>query len=170
MGKTKVNIPMCAALVLLFLTMISIHLTSGLYARYTTAASGSDSARVAKFDVESSLQPLLDGHGNPIEGKYTLTVTNLSEVTVRYSLTVTMPDFMSMAVDAEMPKSPAESETQAVYQNDSWVLEPGENPAAHTLTFAVDDWSGRPSQTDQPSTTENVGVDFDVTVTAEQVE
>ena len=30
MGKAKLNIPMCAALVLLFLTMLSIHLTSGL--------------------------------------------------------------------------------------------------------------------------------------------
>ena len=55
MGKqnTKVNIPMCAALVLLLLTMISVHLTSGLYARYTSTASGSDSARVAKFHVVS---------------------------------------------------------------------------------------------------------------------
>ena len=52
MGKTKLNIPMCAAVVLLYLTLLSIHLTSGLFARYTTTVTASDSARVAKFDVD----------------------------------------------------------------------------------------------------------------------
>ena len=47
--KVKMNIPMCAACVLLCLTMFSIYLMSGLYARYVTTASGGDGARVAKF-------------------------------------------------------------------------------------------------------------------------
>lgn len=47
--KAKLNIPMCAACVLLCLTMISIHLMSGLYAKYTTSAQGGDFARVIKF-------------------------------------------------------------------------------------------------------------------------
>ena len=47
--RTKVNIPICAAAVLLCLTMFSLHLTSGIYARYTATASGHDSARVIKF-------------------------------------------------------------------------------------------------------------------------
>ncbi len=47
--KPKVNIPMCAAAVLFCLTVISTHLVSGLYARYTTTGSGEDSARVIKF-------------------------------------------------------------------------------------------------------------------------
>ena len=38
------------ALMLTSLLMLSFHLTGGLYARYTTTASGSDSARVARFD------------------------------------------------------------------------------------------------------------------------
>ena len=46
---TKVNIPMCIASFLFCLTLISFHFTSGLYARYISAASGSDSARVAGF-------------------------------------------------------------------------------------------------------------------------
>lgn len=49
MKKAKLNIPICAALVLLFLTMVSIHMTSGLYARYTTQDSGGDAARVISF-------------------------------------------------------------------------------------------------------------------------
>lgn len=47
--KTKMNIPMCLAAILLSLTLISIHLTSGLYAKYISSASGNDSARVIKF-------------------------------------------------------------------------------------------------------------------------
>lgn len=45
----KVNIPMCIASFLFCLTLISIHLTSGLYAKYISSASGNDSARVIKF-------------------------------------------------------------------------------------------------------------------------
>ena len=45
----KVNIPMCIASFLFCLTLISIHLTSGLYAKYISSASGDDSARVIKF-------------------------------------------------------------------------------------------------------------------------
>lgn len=45
----KVNIPMCIASFLFCLTLISIHLTSGLYAKYISSASGSDSARVITF-------------------------------------------------------------------------------------------------------------------------
>jgi len=48
-GGIKLNIPMCIACVLLCLTLLSVHLTSGLYSRYTSSASGSDSARVVKF-------------------------------------------------------------------------------------------------------------------------
>lgn len=47
--KAKINIPMCFAAILLCLTLISIHLTSGLYAKYISSASGNDSARVIKF-------------------------------------------------------------------------------------------------------------------------
>ena len=46
---SKVNIPMCIACFLFCLTLISIHLTSGLYAKYLSFASGSDSARVITF-------------------------------------------------------------------------------------------------------------------------
>lgn len=46
---SKLNIPLCIAGVLLCLTLFSFHLTSGLYARYTTTAAGSDNARVIAF-------------------------------------------------------------------------------------------------------------------------
>lgn len=45
----KISIPMCIASFLFCLTLISIHLTSGLYAKYISSASGNDSARVIAF-------------------------------------------------------------------------------------------------------------------------
>lgn len=45
----KVNMPMCIACVLFCLTLISIYLISGLYAKYTTFSTGGDSARVIAF-------------------------------------------------------------------------------------------------------------------------
>ena len=47
--KPKVNIPMYTAAVLFCLTVISTYFVSGLYARYTTSGTGSDSARVIQF-------------------------------------------------------------------------------------------------------------------------
>lgn len=48
-SKPKMNIPMCVAGVLFCLTLISVYMVSGLYARYSTSGTGSDSARVIKF-------------------------------------------------------------------------------------------------------------------------
>ena len=48
-SRAKVNIPICLAGVLLCLTLFSIHLTGGIFARYTTTSTSSDSARVIRF-------------------------------------------------------------------------------------------------------------------------
>ena len=48
-AKAKLNIPMCLAGVLFCLTLFSFHLSSGVVARYTATAAGSDSARVIQF-------------------------------------------------------------------------------------------------------------------------
>lgn len=45
----KVNIPMCIATLLFCLTLVSVHFTSGLYAKYSVSDSGSDSAGVISF-------------------------------------------------------------------------------------------------------------------------
>ena len=103
----KPNIPFSIAVVLICLLMFSMYLTSGMLARYTTSASFSDSARVAKFDVgaTSSITNMkfdyrggafkaVDEQGgvivvNNVEQTvhpYSLTVTNNSEVAVRYNV------------------------------------------------------------------------------------
>jgi hypothetical protein len=164
-NKRKVNIPMCAALVLRLLTMISVHITSGLYARYTSTASATDSARVAKFDVSCDVQPVKNS-----EGVYTLTVTNHSEVAVKYSFTVRVPDAICVAVDSQAARSPAAGEDTVTFENDNWKLAPGEHAQNHTLTFAVVDWSILSSPSPNPEDSRDVTVDFDVIVTAEQLD
>ena len=93
MAKSNRNIPVVfyIGLLLVCLTFFSVHMTSGLYARYTTTASGEDSARVAKFEVTSAQQiqtKLVDAivlrPGQEIT--YTYAVTNSSEVAVKISV------------------------------------------------------------------------------------
>lgn len=64
--KQKPNIALCAAFVLLCLTMITTHLTSGLYARYVTSDSAQDLARVVKFGNVELVEngDFVDEYGN----------------------------------------------------------------------------------------------------------
>lgn len=93
-NKNKVNIPLLLAGILFCLTLISISLTSNLIAKYSTTASGSDSARVAKFDViatkdKSQLDKieLVPGDSDS-SGTYKFTISNNSEVVVKNSVIV----------------------------------------------------------------------------------
>lgn len=79
------------AAVLLILVMLSTSMVAGRYARYTTTAYGSDSARVARFSVteEGSLfqtVPMKVRPGSNIPAQ--VVVTNNSEVAVAYSIEV----------------------------------------------------------------------------------
>ena len=89
--KTKMNIPMCLAAILLCLTLFSFYLCGGLYARYTTSDSGEDAARVARFDVSEdgayfSKNLLIETAPGRVERE--IVVTNNSEVAVAYTFTI----------------------------------------------------------------------------------
>lgn len=75
--------------VLLCLTLVSVHLTSGLYARYCSTASGEDSARVARFNVtaEGELTATFSALISPGETvEKTVKVHNNSEVAITYTV------------------------------------------------------------------------------------
>lgn len=162
MSKTKLNIPMFAALILLLLTMVTTHYTSGLYARYSSTAYGADTARVAAFDVSFVLTKNEDD-------TYALTVSNDSEVSVKYSIIVEMDPHLSVAIGDDV-KTIEGSETFVTFENASWTLTPETEAEPLTLTFAVADWSGLtdPDQ-DEGSFTE-VELGFKVRVAAEQID
>lgn len=146
------------ALILLCLVMVSIHLMSGMYARYTTKASGSDSARVAKFDVK------ITGDATDLEvsctanddGSYKITVENHSEVAVSYTISVnkTGQGFDASAVSADLDSNVG---TLAVG-----------GQAAHELTFTVNDWSAITATMDGESG--EVPLNFTVTIDVVQVD
>ena len=125
--KVKMNIPICLAGVLLCLTLFSFYFSGGLYARYVTKSTGSDSARVARFDVKieanrNLYSELIDlGEIQPGGSqKIIFTVTNNSEVAVAFTATV---ENLTENLPLEIPLS-------GVPQN----LAPGEKT---TVTFAV---------------------------------
>lgn len=93
-NKNKVNIPLFLAGILFCLTLISSSLTSNLIAKYSTTVSGSDSARVAKFDVGTTTSNSnqanieLSAGDSSSTGTYTFTIANNSEVVVKNSVIV----------------------------------------------------------------------------------
>ncbi len=159
--EPKFNIPMFAALVLLLLTMVSVHLTSGLYARYTANSGGSASARVAKFDVVHELTPVENEAGH-----YALTVTNNSEVTVRFKVDMSFEYPMTISVeDAIAPL--VELDNTYSFVNENWILAPNSETVLN-IAFTPRDWTQITKNAHGSSVTETI--DFNVTVTAEQVD
>ena len=89
-SKTKKNIPMRVAAVLLCLTLFSTYFVSGLFARYSTSVQSGGHARVAKFSIQGggaftqSIETVL----SPGEEKgVSLIIENNSEVAVEYTIT-----------------------------------------------------------------------------------
>lgn len=78
--------------VLLCLTLLSTHFTSGMMARYSTTVSGSDSARVAKFEVKQTgtftKDLYLEDYYPGFSQQYTIVLENRSEVAVQCKVTV----------------------------------------------------------------------------------
>lgn len=84
-------------LVILCMVLISTYLTGGLYARYTSSDSSSDSARVAKFDIKNQITSHvvdLELHffdSAKSSASLPFSVTSGSEVSVKYDVVVNMP-------------------------------------------------------------------------------
>ncbi len=93
----KVNIFMCAAAVLLCATLFSTHLVGGLYAKYTTTATSTNDARVAKFSITQSflkdgseLSDIIKAEIKPGSTQSVhLKIENNSEVAVEYTIKLT---------------------------------------------------------------------------------
>lgn len=155
------SLMMRIAAVLLCLVMVSVHLMSGMYAKYTTNGSGTDDARVAKFDVEinGSADVTVDCKTGD-NGTYEITVNNKSEVAVSYTISVTTAvakdslNFDKSAVTAEL-------------DTDKGAL-PVSGSGTHILTFTVNDWS----KITKNMTGENglVSLNFTVTIDVVQVD
>ena len=97
------------------MTLLSVHMTSGLYARYVSQGSGADDARVAKFAITDTLtvKKADNTEGNAfavddvlIPGAsttYTFEVTNSSEVAVSVEMVMQSPLQDSDTLMGELP-------------------------------------------------------------------
>ena len=103
MAKSNQKTPVVFRLgiILLCCMLFSTYLMGNLYARYTTTASGSDSARVAKFDVVNAIQTATQTiqlhfyKSDMLNDTVGFSVTSSSEVAVKYDVVVTIPTMNS---------------------------------------------------------------------------
>lgn len=133
------SIMMRVACVLLVMVMVSIHMMSGLYARYITSGSGEDAARVAKFDVDVTGTPdaIEIDCTQSTDGSLTITVTNKSEVAVRYDVIVAFKnDIPGVSTMLDTAAGAVDSLT-TTYSN-AGTLAVGAASQAHELSFHVD--------------------------------
>ena len=117
------------ALILLCLVLVSVHLMSGLFAKYSITGHSTDGASVAKFDVEvTGADPnavvITCSEVATGTGEYQITVKNNSEVAVSYALTVDVPASSGVTAAVETGK-------------ESGTLAPGGSVDVD-LTFTVD--------------------------------
>ena len=145
MGKErniKVNILMCIVAVLLCATLFSMHLTGGLYARYTASMSGSDSARVAAFNItqEGTIFQTVEANVTPgTTQSAELTITNKSEVAMEYTLTVT--NVTGNLAPLKFTLNPADENTSPVttesYENGISINSACQMPGEHTDKYTL---------------------------------
>ena len=134
-------------LILLAVVLISAYMVSGLYPKYTSMATGSDSARVAKFDVTNNI----DSHSadirlnffdaDALSDSFLFTVESKSEVSLTYDVVVTLPEgtyeWLNITLDGE---------GDAVINKNEFTFEDVDGfevatnkPKQHTLVFAIKD-------------------------------
>ena len=135
----------------LCMTLFSSHMTGGLYARYTSSASGSDSARVARFDVTHSNQSIpmsieLDFFdSSKKEDSVEFEVISNSEVAVKYDVILTLPaaiptewlttELMIVRLDGLEPTSMDGGKLTFSFSTNTFHA--GVNTARHVLTFSL---------------------------------
>ena len=147
-----------AGMVLLCLVLFSAHLTSGLYARYTSTSSAGDNARVAKFDISSAKKTedvdfniTLDFFDPQMQSDYIeFEVFSSSEVTVSYDVILILPEGMVeliedgilvISLDENVPPTTVDGTNRTV------IFDAGEFNAAvdetrtHKLTFSFKEGS-----------------------------
>ncbi len=171
--KRRHNIPLLLAVILLILTLLSLRLTGGLFARYRSMSASSDEARVAKFDVDSKISDdvTIDCKTGD-NGTYTVTVTNNSEVAVSYEIVVKFNEAIDtdqLSVTIEGADVEISDNKTFKFTNDAWKFSPNSGEATHTLKFEVTKWDFVTGSVD-PQESETFELNFKVDVTATQID
>ena len=151
----------CFVIGLLLLNIISIYMLSDVFAQYASKAGGSSTAKVAKFDVIGQVEPVAGENG-----KFTMTVTNQSEVPVSYKISIVLDAPLKVTLD-DQTKTPISGSQTVVFEN-GWTLDPNGNSDEHMLLLEISDWSYITN--DQYGSTAEKTINFTVDITAEQLQ
>lgn len=145
--KNKVNIPLFLAGILFCLTLISISITSNLIAKYSATVSEGDSARVAGFQPVATITPDNNvihydaKNSNDYEIKYTVRVSNDSEVAVKYDVVISFEDNNNKLSGAKLKFDNNDevtiSQDSIRYDNVGVLPANDKTGKTHTLTFTV---------------------------------
>lgn len=133
---------------LLCLVLFSMHMTGGLYARYTASESASSGARVAKFDITNQIDSkpvdvdLNFYDPNKLSDVFTFTVASGSEVAVKYDVVVTLPaghdyGWLIITLDGEEPTD--RSDNVYTFRNVHSFAPATDLTQTHTMRFAIED-------------------------------
>lgn len=175
------------AAILLMLVLVSTSLVTGRYARYTTTAESSDSARVAKFEVVGSGAGEVDVNCTATgSNQYIVTVENKSEVAVSYEIAVAFTE--EVADDLDLKLYPGTDTTRDALTSEwsadntmisfktNGKLDPNAESVSHALAFAVKDWSfvtaanGTDADTDTDTGVSSKTLPFAIHITATQID
>lgn len=159
------------AFVLLVLLVLSVHMMGGLFAKYSTEGSASDSAQVAKFDVVASGVSASDIDigcitYNADTGSFIFQVTNQSEVSVEYDVRLSYGHdigYLTASVDGQA-EGWIDTSTQGF--SNVGTLAPGES-RDHMITFKVN-WDAFTMGASGSSA--SADIDFTVTIMVDQVD
>ncbi len=128
---------------LLMVVTVCLLCLPGMWGRFYTQASGSDSARVAKFQVEVTRSlgeaETMSIHTGEPKNDYKITIKNNSEVAVGYKIIVTfdtaLPEGIWISLDEGEPRR--ENGT-TVYEFSGFQFAVGEQSKTHELHFEMD--------------------------------
>lgn len=127
-------------ILLLSLTLLSLWMLTNLYAKYVSQGEGSDSARVAKFQINASdnfretyeLDPSMTDNDSQ---KVNVQITNDSEVATKYTFTFETDGNIPFDIEAKAP----EGEQLTKQENEmKWTVQkPPTNSENENYTFTI---------------------------------
>lgn len=138
----KSNIMIKLAAILLCLVLFTMHLMSGLYAKYSSRSASNGFARVANWDVSVlGGKPALtiDCSSSDLDDEYKITVTNRSEVSVKYDVIVVFEKALESGITLKLDgaKSPVTVDRKEFVFTDAGQMADGDVSVEHVLLFTA---------------------------------
>ena len=172
---TPAGILLRVIVILICLILLSVYFMDGLYARYVSNASGADSARVAKFDVDVAFDDGTDQVDatmtyNETTQTYEIVVTNRSEVAISYDIyvrNIKVSQGDGSGISLKLDDGATKPFASEVVFMDAGAMAPGNASKSHNLNFVVD-WSAFLEKFSGNAV--SVTITFDILVDVKQVD